>query len=104
MSNDWEVFNENVEFPIKGSAFLNWTAKHTIEFNEVDKELTVYGSYIVSYHKVQENAVAYEKEMMKMLDAEDYPYLTWYIKNQAKNTPYKYIVLVQIGAFLEEHI
>lgn len=104
LSADWEVFNQTSEIEVKQSAFLNWTTKHIIEFDEVDKELPLYGSYLVAYELNKSSAIAFQNKMDKMLNKEDYPYTTWIIENQAINTPYKYIVLVQIGAFLDELI
>lgn len=104
MSADWEVFNQTNEIKVRESAFLNWASKHTMEFEDVDKELPLYGSYLVAYEMNESSAIAFQNEMNKMLDKEIYSYVTWLIKNQAKGTAYKYIVIVQVGVFLEENI
>lgn len=103
-SADWELFNEVRDITFKESVFLNWCTKHTIEFEENDKDVPLFGSYLISYQKNHSNAVEFHNMMNNLLDKEDYTYVSWYGKNLARNTEYPYWVITQIGCFLEENI
>lgn len=104
MCEDYELFNCPDKHTVGSNLVMNYASKNSMEFEGEENEIPMYGSYMVLYEKNQENAVEAERHAMLTLNLEEYPYITWILHNKAYNTPYPYIVLIQIGAYLEEEI